>query len=134
MSDASQNAPEKWTRRHVLASATAASVTMLSGATAFAGNTSQEASATLPKVPADFKITKKRIRQSVMGWCFNPMPVPELIQHCVDVGVEAIEGVDPKFYPEARAKGLKIALVSSHGFAKGPVDPANHEECIQKLK
>ena len=69
-----------------------------------------------------------------MGWCFNPMPVPELIQHCVDVGVEAIEGVDPKFYPDARAKGLKIALVSSHGFAKGPVDPANHQECIQKLK
>ena len=126
MSDASEFAPEKWTRRHVLASATAASVTLLSGATSFAGGASQ-ASPSLPEVPADFRITKKRIHQSVMGWCFNPMPVPELIQHCVDVGVEAIEGVDPKFYPEARAKGLKIALVSSHGFAKGPVDPANHQ-------
>lgn len=134
MSDVSEFAPEKWTRRNVLASATAASVTLLSGTPSFAVHPSQAAGSSLPEVPADFRITRKRIHQSVMGWCFNPMPVPELIQHCVDVGVEAIEGVDPKFYPEARAKGLKIALVSSHGFAKGPVDPANHQECIEKLR
>ncbi len=84
-------------------------------------------------VPASFKVAHRRIRQSLMGWCFNPMPVPELIGHCVDIGIEAIEGIDSRFYPEATARGLKIALVSSHGFAKGPVDPANHGECIQKL-
>ena len=85
-------------------------------------------------VPADFKITNKRIRQSVMGWCFKPMPEVELIRHCADIGLEAIEGINPKFYPEAVKQGLKISLVSSHGFAKGPVDPANHKECISKLK
>ena len=84
-------------------------------------------------VPTDFKITNKRIRQSVMGWCFNPMPVPDLIENCVKIGIEAIEGVDSKFYPLALEKGLKIALVGSHGFAKGPVDNANHPECIEKL-
>lgn len=85
-------------------------------------------------VPADFKITKGRIRQSVMGWCFKPMPVPELIGHCREIGLEAIEGISPEFYPEAKRQGLKISLVSSHGFAKGPVDPANHDEVIAKLK
>lgn len=86
------------------------------------------------EVPADFKITNKRIRQSVMGWCFKPMPVPTLIKHCAEIGLEAIEGIDKKFYPEAVKQGLKISLVGSHGFAKGPVDTANHAEVISKLK
>ena len=85
-------------------------------------------------VPADFRITNKRIRQSVMGWCFKPMPVPDLIRHCAEIGLEAIEGISPQFYPEAKRQGLKISLVSSHGFATGPVDRANHEMCVRKLK
>ncbi len=92
------------------------------------------AQATRDTVPADFRVTNKRIRQSVMGWCFKPMPVPELIKHCADIGLEAIEGIDPKFYPEAKKRGLKISLVGSHGFATGPVDTANHEICVAKLK
>ncbi len=84
-------------------------------------------------VPDDFRVTKKRIRQSVMGWCFNPMPVPELIDHCAKLGIEAIEGIDSKFYPLALEKGMKIALAGSHGFAKGPTDTANHPECVAKL-
>ena len=45
------------------------------------------------KVDSDFKITKGRIRQSVMGWCFKPMPVLELAKHCKAIGLEAMEGV-----------------------------------------
>lgn len=110
---------------------------LLAGAGAFtAGLAAAPAKAQIErsKIPADFKIKNGRIRQSVMGWCFKPMPVPELIGHCVDIGLEAIEGIDAKFYPEAQEQGLKISLVSSHGFAKGPVDPANHADCIAKLK
>jgi hydroxypyruvate isomerase len=92
------------------------------------------AQASRTDVPDAFRIQNKKIRQSVMGWCFKPMPVPELIRHCADIGLEAIEGISPEFYPEARKQGLKISLVSSHGFAKGPVDPENHKECISKLK
>ncbi|WP_218922277.1 TIM barrel protein [Fuerstiella marisgermanici] len=114
---------------------------MLAAGAVAAAATSQPVKAALPiaqatrdAVPADFRITNKRIRQSVMGWCFNPMPVPELIKHCADIGLEAIEGIDPKFYPEAKKQGLKISLVGSHGFATGPVDTANHEMCVAKLK
>jgi hydroxypyruvate isomerase len=85
-------------------------------------------------VPHDFQINRKRIRQSVMGWCYKPMPEEELLDHCVKIGIEAIEGIDPKFYPLAKSKGLKVALLGSHGFAKGPTDPDNHAECIEKLK
>lgn len=115
-------------RRHLLTTgAAAAAASGLSG-TANATQTQGDG------VPADFTISNRRIRQSVMGWCFKPMPVPELITHCAAIGLEAIEGINPKFYPQARQQGLKISLVSSHGFATGPVDPANHDVCISKLK
>lgn len=126
------------TRRKMLSSAAAASFLVTTGQknaraqTAVESNDESAGAKTL--VPDDFRISKGRIRQSVMGWCFNPMPVPDLIRHCAEIGIEAIEGIDRKFYPEAQKAGLKIALVSSHGFATGPVDPKNHATCIEKLR
>ena len=82
---------------------------------------------------APFKISKKRIRQSVMGWCFKPMPTSELIDYCVEIGIEGIEGISPEHYPLAIEKGLQISLVGSHPFNKGPTDPAYHEEMVAEL-
>ncbi len=86
------------------------------------------------RVESDFKITKRRIRQSIMGWCFNPMPTEELAKHCRDVGLEAMEGIGAQHYPMVRQLGLKISLVGSHGFSRGPLNPANHEFCLKKLR
>ena len=86
------------------------------------------------KVDSDFKITKGRIRQSVMGWCFKPMPALELAKHCKAIGLEAMEGVSAQDYPAIRKLGLKISLVGSHGFKKGPFSKANHEYCAERLK
>ena len=44
------------------------------------------------------------------------MKETELIRHCAEIGLEAIEGISPKFYPDAVKAGLKISLVGSHGF------------------
>jgi hydroxypyruvate isomerase len=87
-----------------------------------------------PRVGGDFKIRNRRIRQSIMGWCFNPMPTEELARHCRDIGLEAMEGVGAQHYPMIRQLGLKISLVGSHGFSRGPLNPANHEFCLQKLR
>jgi hydroxypyruvate isomerase len=81
-----------------------------------------------------FKIRNNRVKQSIMGWTFNPMPTEELAKHCRDLGMHAMEGVDPKHYPMIRDLGLKIALTGSHGFAKGPCDPANKAMVLQKLR
>jgi len=107
-----------------------------SAAMALVAGTTGRSHAQLAKQQADPEFTVKngRIRQSVMGWCFKPMPEDELIEHCAAIGLEAIEGISPKFYPAAVEHGLKISLVGSHGFAKGPVDPGNHEECIDTLR
>ncbi len=80
-----------------------------------------------------YKIQNGNIRQSVMGWCFNPMPPLELARHCKDIGLVAIEGIGTQHYEAVGQLGLEISLVGSHGFARGPVSPKNHAECKQKL-
>ena len=83
----------------------------------------------------NFKVNKGRIRQSVMGWCFKPMPMMELAKHCKAIGIEAIEGVSAKDYPAIRKLGLKISLVSGgHGFKQGPCVAANRNMVVEKLK
>ncbi len=75
-----------------------------------------------------------KIKQSVMGWCFKPMPALELAQLGKQLGLVAIEGIDASAYPEVKQLGLDISLVGSHGFGKGPVDTANHAEVEQALR
>lgn len=105
------------TRRQVLQSATG----LLAGAVVASAEGEKPA------------VTKGRVKQSVMGWCFNPMPTMELAEHCKTLGMVAMEGIDKKHYPDVMKLGLKISLLGSHGFANGPYNPANHEACKQSL-
>lgn len=88
----------------------------------------------VPTIEPDFKIRNKRIRQSIMGWTYNHMPMPELAKLCKEIGLVAMEGIDPKHYPMIRELGLAVSLVGSHGFGKGPFNPANHEFVEKKLR
>lgn len=85
-------------------------------------------------VPADFKITNKRIRQSVVQWCFNPMPVEELCAASAKLGFESVELIDPKHWPTLKKHGLTCAIAGSHGFAKGFAHKEEHAECHDKLR
>jgi hydroxypyruvate isomerase len=76
----------------------------------------------------------RRVRQSVMGWCFKDISPIELAGHCKQIGLEAIEGIPASAYPAVRELGLKVSLVSSHGFQKGPLDPDHHAEVESKLR
>lgn len=80
------------------------------------------------------KPSRGRVRQSVMGWCFKPMDPITLAKHCKKIGLEAMEGIPNDKYKAVTDLGLKISLVSSHGFAKGPLDTENHAEVEQKLR
>ena len=85
------------------------------------------------KANPGFRIKNGRIKQSIMGWTFNPMPTPELAKLCKEIGFAAMEGISRKHYPLVKKLGMDISLVGSHGFKNGPVNPKNHEECIAKL-
>ena len=95
-----------------------------------------ESLAQLPRAAADPNYVAKndRIRQSIMGWCFNKhFDAVTLAKHCKALGIVAMEGVSAKNYPDIRKLGLEISLVGSHGFANGPCNPKHKDEVIRKL-
>ena len=100
------------------------------GAAAIAGSLQS----TSPAQAQEATERKGRIRQSVMGWCFKPMPPLELAKLGKRLGLVAMEGIDSKHYPEIKKMGLEISLVGSHGFAKGPISTENHAEVEAKLR
>lgn len=128
------NDPKHGTRRSRISRRTvlkATAVTALAGALEPRTVKGQTASS---QVPGGFKITKNRIHQSVMGWCFSPMSARDLARACREIGIVAIEGIGREHYPIARELGLKISLIGSHGFARGPFSTANHAFCIEELR
>ena len=74
-----------------------------------------------------------RIKQSVVPWCFNPMPPEELAQHSATLGLASVELIDPKHWPLLKSLGLTCALASSHGFSKGFAHTEEHDECLKTL-
>lgn len=104
--------------------------------TAFAATAASRLSAqTIAKAAADpaYVIKNKGIKHTLMGWCWKPMDTLELARHAKAIGLVGIEGIDSKLYPEVKKLGLDISLVGSHGFAKGPCNPAFHDEVVTKL-
>ncbi len=114
-------------------STTAGSVTLGAAASSLAIGSLTGGGAVMAE---ELAVTKRkgRIRQSVMGWCFKPMPALELAKLGKSLGLVAIEGIDSSAYPEVKKLGLDISLVSSHGFGTGPVDTANHLQVEQTLR
>jgi hydroxypyruvate isomerase len=86
------------------------------------------------EVAQDYRIQHGRIKQSIMGWTFNPMPTPELAGHCKEIGLVAMEGIDSSHYPLIQELGLAVSLVGSHGFARGPFNPENHDFVESRLR
>jgi hydroxypyruvate isomerase len=84
--------------------------------------------------PTDYRIENGRIKQSLMGWCYNPMPTEELIEVCHRMGMPAMEGINREHYPRLRDLGMRPAIVGSHGFKKGPFIRENHAFVIEKLR
>jgi hydroxypyruvate isomerase len=97
------------------------------------------ASTTISRVFAEeaagpYKIKNGRIKQSVVPWCFNPMPVEELARHAAAIGLQSVELCDPKVWPLLKELGLTCAIAGSHGFAKGFAHREEWAECHAKLR
>ena len=81
-----------------------------------------------------YKAASGRIRQSVIYWCFKPMPVEELAQGAARMGMKSVELVTPEYWPMLKKLGLICAMTPSHGFAKGFAHKEEHDECIEILR
>ena len=117
------------TRRNFFRSGAAVSAAGLSLAATRASALSIEKAGADPA----YKIKNHNVKQTVMGWCFKPMDALTLAQHCKEIGLTGMEGIDPKYYKEVMALGLGISLVSSHGFATGPCNPQYRDMVEKKL-
>jgi hydroxypyruvate isomerase len=121
--------PSPLTRRSAIRAATGYAATAALGISAKAQDAAQSASVSTTRV-----ITKNRIKQSVVPWCFNPMPVPELAEHSAAMGLLSVELCDPKHWPRLKELGLTCAIAGSHGFAKGFAHREEHDECLATLR
>jgi hydroxypyruvate isomerase len=84
--------------------------------------------------PVPYRVTNGRIKQSVIPWCFKPMPDEELVQHAAALGLQSVELIDPKYWPLLKSLGMTCAIASSHGFSKGFAHPEEHDECVKILR
>jgi hydroxypyruvate isomerase len=117
-------------RRRFLAGATAAGAGLwISGSP----KPIEAAPASTDVPPPDWRIQHGRIKQSVYGWCFAPMPAEQLIRACHALGVHGMD-VGQEHYPLLRELGMQVTMVGSHGFAKGPFSRENHAFCLDKLR
>ena len=93
------------------------------------------ASADEPRAADDphWKVTRGRIHQSVVHWCFKPIPVEDLARNAAAMGLKSVELVAPTDWPILKKHGLTCAIASSHGFVKGWNDKANWDLCTEKI-
>lgn len=103
------------------------------GAAATGAMNSPSARAAEP-VPADWKITNGKLKQSVVHWCFNPMSVESLAAAAARLGIASVELVSPHEWPTLKKHGLTCAIAGSHGFAKGFAHVEEHAECLVALE
>jgi hydroxypyruvate isomerase len=107
--------------------------------TALAAMAATSAAAVLPAALSEetagpYKVKNGRIKQSVVPWCFNPMPVEELARHSAAMGLKSVELCDPKVWPLLKELGMTCAIAGSHGFAKGFAHKEEWAECHAKLR
>lgn len=83
--------------------------------------------------PEDYRIQNGRVKLSVYGWCFAPMPAEQLIRACHRMGVHGMD-VGKEHYPLLRELGMQITMTGGHGFTRGPFSRDNHAFCIERLR
>jgi len=85
------------------------------------------------EIPARIR-RRGRIKHSVCRWCFSDWPVATLAQNAAALGYSALDLVDAGDWPILKSRGLICAMTMSHDLRKGLNNPANHGDCLAKIK
>jgi hydroxypyruvate isomerase len=81
----------------------------------------------------NWKITKDRIHQSVVQWCFRPMPIEDLARNAAALGMKSVELCPPADWPVLKKYGLTCSIASSHGFVRGWNSKENWDYCTESI-
>lgn len=78
---------------------------------------------------------KKRIKQSIVKWCFaKHWKIEKMCQVAKSLGCVSIELVPPSEWPILKKHGLICAIAGSHLFVKGMNNPKYQPMCIDKMR
>ncbi len=122
------NSSPDFSRRSVLAGAAGLVASSAAFHVGGGGSTAAE-----PAEDAAWKIEKGRINQSVVSWCFNPLPVEDLAKAAAGMGLKSVELCDPKHWPMLKSLGLTCAIGSTHGFVRGWNHKENWDFCRERM-
>ncbi len=94
------------------------------------------AALTLPSCKREEKVvTKGRINQSIVHWCFEKYwDVEKTCQIAKQLGCKSVELVEPKDWATLKKYGLVCAITSSHLFIEGMNNPEYQPMCIEKMR
>lgn len=85
-------------------------------------------------IHAQEKMVKKgRIKQTVCHWCYNDLSLDQMATAAKNLGLVGVDLVSPNDFPVLKKHGLVCTMTTSHGIGKGLNDPANHDECLEKI-
>lgn len=127
--DKNVSAP-KISRRGALLHAAGGAVAAVGGAAL-----GQSVSAAEDKQQHGAAVTKGRIRQSIVHWCFKDYwDIERTAQIAKELGCRSVELIDPEHWGTLKKYDLVCAIAGSHGFVKGMNDPAHWDECIAKMR
>ncbi len=80
-------------------------------------------------------IKNKRLKQSIVRWCFDEhWNLEQLCQQAKRLGCDSVEIVAPQDWPILKKHGLICAIAPSHTFEKGMNNPKYHEMCLDKMR
>ena len=80
------------------------------------------------------KIVKNgNIKQSVSRWCYNKIPLDKFCGIISQMGLKAIDLLEPNELKSAKDAGLTCSMLFSHSLTDGLAHEKNHDKCIEKL-
>ena len=80
-------------------------------------------------------IKNKRLKQSIVRWCFaDHWNMEQLCRQAKRLGCGSVEIVEPKDWPILKKHGLICAIAPSHTFEKGMNNPKYQEMCLDKMR
>lgn len=86
-------------------------------------------------VRAEKAVTKGRVKQSIVQWCFaDYWDLEQLCQVANQLGCKSIELIAPEHWPTLKKHGLTCAISPSHLFVQGMNNPRYQDGCIEMLK
>jgi len=80
-------------------------------------------------------VTKGRIKQSVVQWCFDKhWKLDKMCQIASGLGCKSLELVPPENWATLKKHNLECALAPSHLFVQGMNNPKYQDACIAMMK